>query len=402
MVSEPCAPQEGDGRGVAGQGGVDLDVPRSVLHVCDKFGVSGSSIHGVSRLVAWWFPRYDKERYVPHLAGLKHEDEATRALRAEGVTARMFGRSAFDPRLIQDIGAEIERTRARILHVHGYAASNFGRIAARRAGIPLVLHEHFADPKMPPYQKVPDLFLRNLIDHAIAVSKSTADFLIRDRFVPEDRVNVVFNGAPLDQFAPRSRDEGYAIRAELGLPMAAPVVTTIGRLNAQKGHDTLIAAAAQVVARVPDAKFLVAGDGDLLDVLKAQAAGLGITESIVFAGHRKDIPEILAATDVLCISSNYEGTPLVLFEAMAAGKAVVSTAVDGCREVLQDRKTGMLVPPKDPKKLGDALAAVIEDVPLRARLEKAATIASKRYDISECMRQMQQIYDDLLPKDNKR
>ena len=80
----------------------------------------------------------------------------------------------------------------------------------------------------------------------------------------------------------------------------------------------------------------------------------------MFAGHRKDIPEILAATDVLCISSNYEGTPLVLFEAMAAGKAVVSTAVDGCREVIKDKQTGLLVPAKDPEKLGDALQALAE------------------------------------------
>ncbi len=371
-------------------------MPHSVLHVCDKFGVSGSSIHGVSRLFAWWFPRYDRSRYVPHLAGLKYEDEASRALRAEGVTARMLGRSPFDPRLIVDIGHEIERTRARILHVHGYAASNFGRIAAKRAGIPLVLHEHFADPKMPAYQKAPDLFLRDLTSHAIAVSQSTADFLIRDRFVPEDRVNVVFNGAPLDQFAPRSRDEGYAIRGELGIPMTAPVITTIGRLNAQKGHDILITAASMVVAQHPEARFLIAGDGDLLESLKTQAATLGISEQVVFAGHRKDVPEILAATDVLCISSNYEGTPLVLFEAMAAAKAVVSTAVDGCREVIQDKRNGLLVPPKDPDALAKALVTVIEDIPLRARLEKAAQISSKRYDINECMRLMQQIYDDLL------
>ena len=371
-------------------------MPQPVLHVCDKFGVSGSSIHGVSRLFAWWFPRYDKTRYVPHLVGLKSDDAATRALKASGVSARMLNRSPFDPRLIADIGQEIQRTRAKILHVHGYAASNFGRIAARKAGIPLVLHEHFADPAMPSYQKIPDLFLRNLTSHAIAVSQSTADFLIRDRFVPEDRVNVVFNGAPLDEFAPRPRDDGYAIRGELGLEMTAPVITTLGRLNAQKGHAILIAAAAQVVARLPEARFLIVGDGDLLEALRAQAAALGIANAVVFAGHRNDVPAILAATDVLCISSNYEGTPLVLFEAMAAGKAVVSTAVDGCKEVIQDKKNGLLVPPQDPERLADALIMSIEDVPLRARLEKAAQISSKRYDINECMRQMQQIYDDLL------
>ena len=371
-------------------------MPHPVLHLCDKFGVSGSSIHGVSRLFAWWFPRYDKTRYVPHLVGLKNDDAATRALKAEGVNARMLGRSPFDPRLVADIGQEIHRTRAKILHVHGYAASNFGRIAAKKAGIPLVLHEHFADPAMPWYQKIPDLFLRNLTSHAIAVSQSTADFLIRDRFVPEDRVNVVFNGAPLEQFAPRPRDDGYAVRGGLGIEMNAPVITTIGRLSAQKGQATLVAAAAQVIARIPEARFLIAGDGDRLEALKTQAGTLGISNAIVFAGHRKDVPEILAATDVLCISSNYEGTPLVLFEAMAAGKAIVSTAVDGCKEVIQDKKTGLLVPPQDPESLAEALIKIIEDVPLRARIEKAAHVASKRYDISECMRLMQQIYDDLL------
>lgn len=371
-------------------------MPQSVLHVCDKFGVSGSSIHGVSRLFAWWFPRYDKTRYVPHLAGLKYADEATRALRAEGVPATMFGRSPYDPRLIGDIGREIERTKARILHVHGYASSNFGRIAAWRARIPLILHEHFADPRMPVYQKIPDLFLRDLIDRGIGVSRSTADFMIKDRFVAEDRVAVVFNGAPLDEFAPRPRDEGYAVRADLGIPMDAPLITTIGRLNEQKGHETLIAAAGSVIARAASARFLIVGDGDLEASLKAQAAALGIGDAIVFAGHRRDIPEILAATDILCISSNYEGTPLVLFEAMAAGKAIVSTAVDGCREVIQDKRTGLLVPPKDPDALERALLKVIEDGTLRGRLGDAARIASKKYDISECMRLMQQIYDDVL------
>jgi glycosyltransferase involved in cell wall biosynthesis len=248
---------------------------------------------------------------------------------------------------------------------------------------------------MPPYQKVPDLFLRDLVGRAIAVSQSTADFLIKDRFVAEERVSVVFNGAPLDEFAPQSRDVGYAVRAELGIPMDAPLVTTIGRLNAQKGHETLIAAAAAVVASAARARFLIAGDGDLLEPLQAQATTLGIRSAFVFAGHRRDIPELLAATDVLCISSNYEGTPLVLFEAMAAGKAIVSTAVDGCREVIQDRRTGLLVPPRDKDALGAALSKVIGDGALRGRLGEAARVASSKYDIRECMRLMQQIYDDV-------
>lgn len=367
---------------------------RHVLHVCDKFGVSGSSIHGVSRLFAWWFARYDRERYVPHLAGLKRRDSATEALARAGVEASMFGRSALDPRLILDIRREAHRVGASVIHVHGYAAANFGRIAARMMGVPLVLHEHFADPAMPSYQRIPDFALRGLTSRGIAVSQSTADFMIRDRYVPRDRVEVVFNGAPLDEFAPATADEGLRVRQELDIPKDAVVITTIGRLNAQKGHEVLLDGAAQVLRAQPNARFLVAGDGDRLEALKAQASTLGIASSIIFAGHRTDVPAILAATDVLCISSHYEGTPLVLFEAMASRKAIVSTAVDGCKEVLSDGVTGLLTPKGDGAALGDALSRILTDSALRQRCATAAFEASKNYDIKTCVRRMEKIYDE--------
>jgi glycosyltransferase involved in cell wall biosynthesis len=372
------------------------EAPRAVLHVCDKFGVSGSSIHGVSRLFAWWFPRYDPARYRPFLAGLKNKDAATAALARAGVDAAMFGRSAFDPRVILDIRREARLRNARVLHVHGYSSANFGRIAARSLGIPLVLHEHFADPAMPAYQRLPDFALRSLTSRGIAVSRSTADFMIRERYVPRDRVEVVFNGAPLDEFAPAPAAEGARVRKELGIAPDALVITTIGRLNAQKGHEVLLAAAAIARRAVPNAVFLIAGDGDREPALRTQANELGIASSVVFAGHRTDIPAVLAATDALCISSHYEGTPLVLFEAMAAGKAVVSTAVDGCREVLTDGETGLLTPPGDSGALGDALARVLGDAALRARLGNAARVLSARYDIRACVRRMQEIYDSAL------
>jgi glycosyltransferase involved in cell wall biosynthesis len=99
---------------------------------------------------------------------------------------------------------------------------------------------------------------------------------------------------------------------------------------------------------------------------------------------------------VFCISSTYEGTPLALFEAMASGKAIVSTAVDGCREVLEDGVTGLLVPPRDPDALAAALLRALEDAALRASLAKRAREASARYDIAACVAQMQDLYDEVL------
>jgi glycosyltransferase involved in cell wall biosynthesis len=367
-----------------------------VLHVCDKFGVRGSSIHGVSRLFSWWFPRYDRSRFDVSLCGLKHPEPATAWLAEQGIPVHHLRRGRFDPRILGDIVSLARARGARVLHVHGYAAADFGRLAARAVGARLVLHEHFADPRMPVYQAVADRLLRDRTDGAIAVSRSTREFLVKQRFVPEERVRLIWNGAPLDEFAPVPRERGLAVRRELGLPEDALVVGTIGRLNAQKGHRFLLDAAARLLSRQPKARVLVAGDGDLMGDLRAQAATLGVADRVVFAGHRTDVPDLLGALDVFCISSLYEGTPLALFEAMAAGKAIVSTSVDGCREVLEDGVTGVLVPPADAGALADGLERVLGDEALCAALGRQALTASRQYDVRACVDAMQAFYDDLL------
>ncbi len=367
----------------------------AVLHVCDKFGVAGSSIHGVSRLFSWWFPRFDR-RFSVTLCGLRSREPASQLLEEEGIPVTHLGRGPFDPRILPQLVGLIRRLGARIVHVHGYAAADFGRIAARLTGAHLILHEHFADPRMPRYQGWADRLLARWTDRAIAVSQSTARFLTGERHVPAERVRVIMNGAPLADFAPPDKERAAAVRRELGIDADAPVVGSIGRLNEQKGHRYLLDAACEVVARNPETRFVIVGDGDRGEPLRAQAAQLGLSERVVFTGHRSDVRDLLGAIDIFCISSTYEGTPLALFEAMAAGKAIVSTAVDGCAEVLEHEVTGLLTPARDPSALAQALCRAVGDRDLRFRLAEAASHAAKRYDIGECVRRIEGLYDELL------
>jgi glycosyltransferase involved in cell wall biosynthesis len=369
--------------------------PVPVLHVCDKFGVAGSSIHGVSRLFSWWFPRYDA-RFAPSLVGLKHPEPATQWLAEQGIPVHHLRRGRFDPRILGDLVRVGRERGARILHVHGYAAADFGRLAARRLGAALVLHEHFADPRMPANQGWADRALAPLTDRAIAVSASTRDFLVRERHVPAGRVRLIWNGAPLDEFAPVAPEVAREARRSLGIAEDAQVVGTIGRLSEQKGHRYLLEAAPALLAARPRAHVLIVGDGDRMAPLRAQAEALGIAGRVTFAGHRTDVRALLGALDVFCISSTYEGTPLALFEAMAAGRAIVSTAVDGCREVLEDGVTGLLVPPRDPPALAAALGRVLDDEGLRRSLAESARAASTRYDIRACVTAMERLYDEVL------
>lgn len=367
-----------------------------VLHVCDKFGVAGSSIHGVSRLFSWWFPRFDPARFDVSLVGLKREEPASRLLMDEGIAVHHLNRGRFDPRIVGDLVALARARGARILHVHGYAAADFGRLAARRTGAALVLHEHFADPRMPAYQGLADRLLSGLTDRAIAVSGSTRDFLVRERHVPAARVRLIWNGAPLEEFAHAPAGARERIREQWGLATDALAIGTIGRLSEQKGQRDLLEAAGRVVTADARARFVLVGDGDLRPALESQAAALGLGDRVVFAGHRTDVPAVLAALDVVCISSTYEGTPLALFEAMAAGRAIVSTAVDGCREILAHERTALLSPARDPAALARNLARVLAEESLRHALGAAAAAESRRYDIAECVRQIEALYDEVL------
>src|SRR5437667_8654802 len=166
-------------------------MPVAVLHVCDKFGVAGSSIHGVSRLFSWWFPRYDPRRFTVSLCGLKRPEPASRLLEEQGIPVRHLGRGRFDPRILGDLVRVAREGRAAILHVHGYAAADFGRLAARRVGAALVLHEHFADPRMPVYQGLADRMLARPSDPAAAVSGSTRESLARAHDAPARRARLL-------------------------------------------------------------------------------------------------------------------------------------------------------------------------------------------------------------------
>jgi glycosyltransferase involved in cell wall biosynthesis len=330
------------------------------------------------------------------LCGLKRPEPGSRSLEEQGIPVRHLGRGRFDPRILGDLVSLARERRARILHVHGYAAADFGRLAAHRVGAALVLHEHFADPRMPSYQALADRALASLTDRAIAVSESTREFLVRKRHVPAHRVRLIWNGAPLEEFAPVAAATALATRRQLGLSENAVVIGSIGRLNEQKGHSYLLDAAAAALPAVPAARVLIVGDGDLEVPLREQARALGIADRVVFAGHRGDIPAVLGAVDVFCISSTYEGTPLTLFEAMAAGKAIVSTAVDGCREVIEDGVTGILVPPRDAATLALRLRELLTDKGRRETLARNALRASARYDIRRCVDAMQALYDEVL------
>lgn len=370
--------------------------PLNVLHVCDHLGWEGSRMHGVKRLFAWMIPRFDRTRCDVSLVSLRRKDLSEETLDALGVDMTYLGRGKFDPATFFDLLRIVDRKKIDVLHLHGYGATTFGRAVAAYRRLPAVLHEHANLSDTPGFQKAADRVLEPFTDIAIAVSESTAEFVIKARLVRPERVKVVYLGAPLDEFArDRSDMERRQIRDGLAIHPEEIVMGTITRLHDSKGNEYLVDAARIVVDQRPHAKFFLFGEGPLLEPLQQQAARLGLGDRFVFGGFVKDVAAVLAAFDVSVFPSLWEGTPLTVFETMAAGKPIVATDADGLLDVLADERDALIVPKRDAAALAARIVRLIDDPAERARLAANARVTSAEYDIAAFVRKMERLYDIL-------
>jgi glycosyltransferase involved in cell wall biosynthesis len=340
-----------------------------VLQICDHLGWEGSRMHGVKRLFAWMIPRFDPARFEVSLVSLRKKDLSEETLD--------------------------------ILHLHGYGATTFGRMAAAMRGIPAILHEHANLTDTPWFQKIADRMLERYTDIAIAVSKSTAEFVIKARLVQPEKVKVVYLGAPHEEFSrARSTEEIAEARRELGILSGDFAIGTVTRLHESKGNSYLVDAARLVVDRKPNAKFFLVGEGPLREPLEAQARQLGLGDRFVFVGFARDVAAVLSAFDLSIFPSLWEGTPLTAFEALASAKPIVATDADGLLDILTNGRDARIVPKRDASALANAIVELIDRPDERARLAAAARVTAQRYDIIAFVRKMEQLYVLLL--DNSR
>jgi glycosyltransferase involved in cell wall biosynthesis len=366
----------------------------NVLQVCDHLGWEGSRMHGVKRLFAWMIPRFDPTRYNVSLVSLRRKDLSEETLDSYGIDITYLHKSKFDPATLPALLKVIDRKQIDILHLHGYGATTFGRLAGGMKRIPTILHEHANLTTTPWFQKVADAALEPLTDIAIAVSKSTAEFLVNARQLPPDKVKVVYLGVPLEEFSrPRSADEIASARQELGIAPGDFAVGTVTRLHDSKGNSFLVSAARLVLNSRPNAKFFIVGEGPLRPELEQQARQLGLGDRFVFAGFARDVARVVSAFDLSVFPSLWEGTPLTAFEALAMGKAILATDADGLVDVLTDEHDAVIVPRRDADALAAGILRLQDDPAARERLGAHARVSGQQYDIAAFVRKMERLYD---------
>ena len=365
-----------------------------IVHIIKAHGViAGAENHLLSLL-----PSLDRSKFDVCLLALtqlgRPVPDLVSGMHSRGVPTQRLGILAdVDLTLIPRLAFKIRKMRPDVVHTHLVHADLYGSIAARIAGVPLLISSRHNDDPFRHSGMVARLVkLANLyVDHFVAISDHVREFTVTVEGVDTKRVTTVHYG-----LKPRSPTIMPDIRTKFGLG-DGPVLMCVARLTPQKGHRLLLTALQSVVRKIPTVQLLLIGDGPLRVELESLTSKLGLEGNVVFSGWRTDAPNLLYGADLFVLPSLWEGFGLVLLEAMAASLAIVATRVGSISEIVLHDHTGLLVEPGNDDDLANAIITLMGSSHERARLGNQGRIRLEgEFSVKSMVDAMEAIYLDSL------
>ncbi len=290
-----------------------------------------------------------------------------------------------------------------IVHTHSSKAGILGRLAAKMAGVPVIVHTvhgwSFHD-YMPAKVRLTYVLLERLTaafsQALIAVAQKDIDKGLRYKIGRAEQYRLIRSAIPLEEFNPALYNRA-AVRAELGLPQDAPVLGNVGRFSEQKNPLDWVRVAGRVGRADTSTRFLLVGDGPLRSEVEAALRQEGIFERTLLTGLRRDVPRMLAAMDVFLLTSLWEGLPRVLPQAMAMGIPVAAYQADGTIEAIAEGQSGFLCPPGDLDGMAGQCLSLLQNAEMRLAMGKAGrAFAQKEFDVKNMVTEIARLYEELL------
>lgn len=309
------------------------------------------------------------------------------------------------PWAIRELANLLRRLSPHLLQSHGARSNFYARLAGRLARVPVIVstvHNSLYDYPVSSARKALYLALDRLaapLSHRIlCVAEALARDLVERSHIPSEKITVIRNGVDIVRFNPSKADAGR-IRKEFGL-QTAPTVGMVGRMTPQKNYPDFLRALALVRTVIPTVRALLVGDGPDRPAIEALATQLDLVQACRFTGVRDDIPDLLAAMDVVVLASVSEGLPFVVLEALSLGRPVVATTVNGVPELVEDGCTGLLVPPRDPRALAEGMVAILRNPELGRALGMAGrNVIETRFSLGLMIQRLEGFYTAcLLPE----
>ncbi|HEV3339652.1 MAG TPA: glycosyltransferase [Pirellulales bacterium] len=322
-------------------------------------------------------------------------------LREEGFRVRVLGRKpGVDWACVRRLARWLREDQIDVLHAHQYTPFFYAAVARwlhHRQGVIFTEHGRM----FPDYPRRKRMLANRLLlgrrDRAIGVGQAVRRALIANEGLRSDRVGVVYNGINLAAYREPANDSRCERRLEFGWTDDHFVIVQVARLNSLKDHLTAVRAFERVHACLPEARLLIVGEGEERQAIEAEVSKRNLGAAIRLAGLRKDVPRLVAACDLLWLTSVSEGIPLTLIEGMAAGLPVVATEVGGVSEVVTANETGLLAPAGNDGELAAAVLRLVGDPALRRRLAVAGQRrALERFSEDQMVAAYADLYEELI------
>jgi len=308
--------------------------------------------------------------------------------------------SRVDPFLLIRICKLIHELAPEVVHTHLFKSDFHGRIAGYLCGTPVVvstLHSNDTWAQKAILGRVYG-FTARFSHRVIAVSEDVRAFHIKYTHISPGRIITIKNGIEIGRYTD-TKEQGLALRKKMGIPESAFVIGIIGRLVQDKGVSIFLEAASIIKASYPNSVFFIVGDGVLRESLTGFARDYEIEKDVRFLGFRDDIPDVLAALNILVFSSFREGLPLTLLEGMASSKPVVATKVGAIPSLLVDGETGFLVETNDPKAIAERCIDLLKTPSLMEDFGEAGRIRIEHeYDLDQMVHSTVGLYKSLMEK----
>lgn len=354
-----------------------------ILHTESSLGLGGQEIRIMTEVP--WLLAHGWDTLVACQPDSRLLVEA-RAAGLPLVTVKMRG--PVDLRAIAALRRLMKERRVALVHTHSSIDSWVATLAAKTLSLPVVRSRHVSIPI--PRRRA---LVYRLADRVLTSGDAIRN-VVRAAGVKAERIVSIPAGVDTSRFHPGV--SGGAVRKELGL--TGPVAGLVAMVRGSKGHRFFLEAAREVLRVLPETRFLIVGDGIGYEDVKHRVREMGLEQAVIMTGFRTDVPEVMAALDVLVLPSiKSEATSQVIPQALAVGTPVVATATGGIPEIIREGETGRLVPPADSHALAHAILSLLRDRAYARQLAQAGqALVRERYTIENMMAQTTRVYRELL------
>lgn len=381
--------------------------PIKILHPITRLIVGGAQENTLFTAA-----RLDKTRFqVEVLCGPQTGSEGSliEEARDQGIPLTILPELLRQVSPLNDLIALVKLTRKMrqerytIVHTHSSKAGILGRLAARLAGVPLIVHTvhgwsfHDYMPRRTRRMYIwLERWMASFTDALIVVAERDIEKGLQAGIGKQSQYHLIRSAIPLDQFAPGLVNR-LAVRQELGLPPEAVVVGNVGRFSEQKNPLDWVRVAGEIGRAHPQVYFLLVGDGPLRPQVEAQLCQEELQVRTILTGLRRDVPRMMRAMDIFLLTSLWEGLPRVIPQAMAMGLPVVANRADGTAETIQDGETGYLCEPGNIPAMAASVLALVNDPQMRKEIgQKARSFARQEFDLRQMIAQIETLYEELL------